>query len=91
MIDVCGQLSFHIENEIEIDAKRLMHLRDVFACYLYVLETKGIHHLDTWIPPEMEKEIRFAESFGFQKTGYDKIISYVDGREQVLTELRIKF
>lgn len=91
LIDVCGQLSFHIDNEIEIDAKRLMHLREVFACFLFTLTEKGWHHLDTWIPPEMESEIRFAESFGFAKTGLEKIISYADGTEQHLTEMRITF
>jgi hypothetical protein len=91
MIDVCGQLSFHIENDLPIDADRLKHMREVFTCFLYVLEQKGWHHLDTWIPPEMKDEIRFAELFGFQKTGFSKIIDYINGTKQELTELRIKF
>lgn len=91
LIDICGELSFHIDNEIPIDLARIKHLRDIFASLLYVLSEKGWHHLDTWIPPHMENEIKFAESFGFSKTGYEKIIKYVDGREQNLTEMRITF
>lgn len=91
LIDVMGQLSFHIENEIPIDAERLKHLHEVFTSLLYVLGEKGMNHLDTWIPPEMETEIRFAESFGFMPTGFDKVISYENGKEQILTELRINF
>lgn len=91
LIDVCGQLSFHVDNDIPIDAERLKHLKDVFACLLYTLEQKGWHHLDTWIPPEMETEIKFAESFGFVQTGMAKVISYENGLEQTLLELRIKF
>jgi hypothetical protein len=90
LIDVCGELSFHIDNEIEIDAERLKHLHYIFTCLLYTLGQKGMDHLDTWIPPEMTKEIRFAESFGFQRTGFNKCISYVNGETQELTELRIK-
>jgi hypothetical protein len=90
-IDVLGQLSFHIENEFPIDAERLKHLKEVFACLMYTLTEKGWHHIDTWIPPEMETEIRFAESFGFQKTGLAKVISYANGLEQELLELRITF
>jgi hypothetical protein len=88
---VLGELSFHIENEFPIDAERLRHLREVFTCFLYVLSEKGINHLDTWIPPAMEKEIRFAESFGFEPTGYNKVLDLVTGEQQVLTELRISF
>jgi hypothetical protein len=91
MIDVCGELSFHVDNEIDIDAARLLHLKEVFACFLYTLELKGWNHLDTWIPPDMDKEIRFAENFGFAKTGMNKVIYFEDGQEQVLTELRINF
>jgi L-amino acid N-acyltransferase YncA len=84
-------LSFHIDNEIEIDAARLKHLREVFDCLLVALTEKGWHHLDTWIPPEMEPEIKFAESFGFRKTGFDKVLYYENGIKQNLTEMRIKF
>lgn len=91
LIDVLGQLSFHIENEIEIDAGRLKHLHEVFTCLLFTLTEKGWDHLDTWIPPEMEKEIRFAESFGFQQTGKIKVIEYINGVTQELLELRITF
>lgn len=91
LIDVLGQLSFHIENEIKIDAERLEHLHEVFTCFLFTLTEKGWHHLDTWIPPEMEQEIRFAESFGFQQTGKIKVIEYINGVNQELLELRITF
>jgi hypothetical protein len=90
-LDVLGELSFHIENDIPIDRERLDHLHEVFTCLLFVLGEKGMDHLDTWIPPYMDTEIRFAESFGFQRTGFEKILSYANGSEQVLTELRINF
>jgi hypothetical protein len=88
---VCGQLSFHFENEIEIDAARLKHLHEVFTCLLYTLSLKGMNHLDTWIPPEMAAEIRFAESFGFVRTGFAKVLEFENGTEQILDLLRITF
>lgn len=91
LIDVRGQLSFHIDNDIPINPERLKHLHEVFDHLKNVLIKKGWHHLDTWIPPEMKSEIKFAESFGFEKTGFDKVIYYTNGVEQILTEMRIKF
>jgi hypothetical protein len=90
-IDVAGQLSFHVDNELPIDAERLKHLRDVFDCLIVTMQLKGWDHIDTWIPPEMETEIRFAESFGFQPTGNLKVITYVNGVSQELVEMRINF
>jgi hypothetical protein len=90
-IDVLGQLSFHIDNEFPIDAKRLKHLHDVFNCLKYTMLLKGWDHIDTWIPPEMEPEIRFAESFGFIPTGNLKVITYTNGVSQELVEMRVSF
>ena len=91
LYNVCGEWSFHVENDIEIDAKRLAHLRDVFACLLFTLGEKGMNKLDTWIPHSDKTAIRFAESFGFQPTGFDKIIQYENGLLTELMELRITF
>jgi hypothetical protein len=52
---------------------------------------KGWDHIDTWIPPEMEPEIRFAESFGFIPTGNLKVITYTNGVSQELVEMRVSF
>lgn len=90
-IDVCGQLSFHIDNDFPIDSKRLKHLHDVFDCLKATMKLKGWDHIDTWIPPEMETEIKFAESFGFEQTGFIKVIQYTNGIEQQLLEMRVNF
>lgn len=90
-IDVCGQLSFHIENELPIDKARLKHLHEVFDCLKETMKLKGWDHIDTWIPPEMKEEIKFAKSFGFEDTGFLKVISYTNGLSQELVEMRVHF
>lgn len=90
-IDVAGQLSFHVDNDLPIDAARLKHLHDVFDCLVATMKIKGWDHIDTWVPPEMETEIRFAESFGFAPTGKLKVITYTNGLVQELVEMRINF
>lgn len=76
LANIAGQLSFHSDLENPTGPNQLKHLRDLLDCLVITLMDKGMEHLDTWIPPENEEQIKFAEFFGFHPTGNDWIVDF---------------
>ena len=86
-----GTITLHNDITGDINGRRLVHLKEVFACLLLCLQDRGMDHLDTWVLPDDYTGIGFAEHFGFQSTGFDKVILLPTGETLQMSEMRISF
>ena len=71
---ISGEISLHNDIQGPLNAARLKHLKDVFACLLLCLMDRGLPHLDTWVEEDDARGIRFAEAFGFEDTDVIKLV-----------------
>lgn len=94
MLDVSGELTLHLDVQGKINKDRINHIQNILDHLVIEFIDRGMTHVDTWIPENDDQKIRFAEHFGFEATGYNKIVRAVIGagtQDFQLMELRLKF
>jgi hypothetical protein len=95
LANIDGKLSFHSDLKDPATPKQIKHLRHLLDCLVLTLMEKGMEYLDTWIPPENEKQLKFAELFGFYPTGIDWLVQFQRSNGEIMpvtfSELRLQF
>jgi hypothetical protein len=79
-----GELTMHTKADGPFTKSRMKWLETVFLQIILGLYERGMREVATWIEYGDEKQARFAEFFGFQHTGYLKVIPV--GAGEVLFE-----
>jgi hypothetical protein len=88
LVDVgTGELHLHCQAEGPFPKSRLKHIEEVFLAIVLGLHDRGFHEIPTWIEHGNEKQRRFAEFYGFEDSGYHKIVRYEDGSERLFDEM----
>jgi hypothetical protein len=85
-----GELTIHCNIKVKPTLSVIKHINEVFNCIVLGLIERGADHLDTWVEDD-PKQVNFAEFFGFEETGYMRIIEGPDGNNLPLREMRFKF
>jgi hypothetical protein len=90
LIDVGdGTLQIHSSIKGKVTISRMKHFEQVFLGIVLGLMERGLDHIDTWVF-EDPKQIRYSEFFGFEMTGFKKILSPI-GLSQPVTMLEMRY
>lgn len=78
-----GELHVHVDVKGEITKSRLKHFEEVFLAMVLGLIERGLDHIGTWVQSTPE-QIRFAEFFGFEETGFFKLFRVTQEDEPIV-------
>lgn len=86
-----GELSVHIDLKSIITKRIFKRMQEVFGYLCAGLEDRGLDHIDTWVFAEDDRTIHLATLFGFEETGFMKIVEMTNGEDRLMVEMRYTF
>jgi hypothetical protein len=91
-VEMGDTLTFHIKHDNIMNVSRFKRIRHCLDNLVVLLMERGVKKLETWIKVDDAASIKFAEAFGFTKTGFEIVVTDPNnGRQHDLTELYLNF
>jgi hypothetical protein len=91
-VEMGDTLTFHMKHDGVMNVGRFKRMQYRLDQLTLLLMDKGMKKMETWIKNDDVASLKFAELFGFRKTGFEiVVVDPRNGREHDLTELYLTF
>jgi len=82
-----GELTLHAHITGPIPLSRLKWFEEVFLRIVLGCAERGMKEIVTWVDYDNETHSRFAEFFGFEESGFLKLLRMDNGQEFLMKEM----